>query len=91
MIGKNDAVKNILATCSEWKDHTVHELIEEGGVPRLLKVRQYIPTRGNGRVLAMFVQPNGRFVDNVIIPLPTLCALYPEAAQKAISDFSIPQ
>ena len=71
--GNRHEVAKILDARPVWNDEVVQALLENGALPRLHSAKLgYLRETGNHQILCVFVQPNGRLVEQCSSSLGTL-------------------
>lgn len=76
--GDPEHVAEILEARPEWDQEVVEELLRWGAKPRLLSVDGVMDGVHFRRVRCTFVQPSGRHVEHVWLPIGTVTIEYPE-------------
>lgn len=83
MGGDAERVRFIVDARPVWDQETVEELMRWGATPRLVRVHQVRET-GHRIARCTFAQPDGRFVENVWLPLGDLRLDYPEHVRHLV-------
>lgn len=80
--GDPDHVAEILEARPEWDQETVEELLRWGAKPRLVRVARVVEHVHYKTACCVFVQPTGRTVENIWLPLGTLILEYPDHVRQ---------
>ena len=74
-----------MQVCCRLRCSTVHyteELLRWGAKPRLVRVTRVVEHTHHKTACCVFVQPTGRTVDNIWLPLGTLILEYPDHVRQ---------
>ena len=80
MGGDAARVAAIVEARTEWDQEVIEELLRWGAKPRLVRVKRVLDIKYPS-ACCDFVQPDGREVHNVWLPLGVLLVEYPEHAR----------
>lgn len=77
MGGDHHEVARAMQLHPKWCQETIDFLIMKGATPKLLRVERSFPFRMSQAALCTFIQPSGRLVRNIIVPLNYVEVHYP--------------